>query len=147
MYQNTSIGLCLTDRSVKDASCGIEGGFYFEIVELRSFQRIGYISLRLGDSAALYYLGHIGYRIHEKWRGRGYAMQACRLIIPLLHHLKLHSLVITTDTDNYASQKTCEKLGCIYEETVDVQSSFRYICSESPQKMRYVWLIPGEAQA
>ena len=50
------------------------------IAEHGNRQEIGRISYRPGESAAIYYFGHIGYHIDPQWRGNHYAEKACRLI-------------------------------------------------------------------
>ena len=140
---NESITLRLTDYDVYDAECGIEDGYLFHIYKRRSLRKIGYISLRLGESEGLYYLGHIGYRIDEPYRGHGFARQACELMAPLMQDEGLRSVVITTDVDNLPSRRTCEKLGCVLESIVPVPDRFRAVCSGSPAKCRYLYFPFG----
>ena len=140
---NEQIVLRLTNYQVSDASCGIEDGYLFHIYKRHSLRKMGYISLRLGESRGLYYLGHIGYRIDEPYRGHGYAAQACELLNPIMREEGLLSVVITTDTDNWASRRTCEKIGCILESVVPVPEEFRVMCSGSTAKCRYIYFPFG----
>ena len=139
LFSDGEIDLLLSDSDVTDAECGIVDGYLFYIHNKKTRSYAGYVSLRLGESPALYYLGHIGYRIEPEWRGRGYAAKACKLLLPLLEELQLESVVITTDVDNIASRKTCEKLGCHLERIAPVPSAYRAICSGSTAKCRYIW--------
>ncbi len=140
-FHDDVLDLYLSDDDVSDASCGIQDGFLFYIYLRRTKKYVGYISLRMGESPALYYLGHIGYRIEQAYRGHGYAYRACQIIKPLIQELKYKSLVITTDVDNVASRKTCEKLGCVLERIAPVPREQRIVCSGSREKVRYIWLI------
>ena len=103
----------------------------------------GYVSVRLGESPELYYLGHIGYRVYEGYRGQGYAHQAVKRLIPLLHGLGLKSVVITTDVDNLPSRRTCEKLGCVLERIAPVPRKHQPACMMSKAKCRYILMISG----
>lgn len=144
-FSDGEIDLVLANTDVTDAECGIEDGYLFRIYHKRTRDYVGYVSFRLGESPALYYLGHIGYRIEEAWRGHGYAGRACQLIKPLLESLRLESVVITTDVDNWPSRKTCEKLSCELERIAPVPSTYRRICSGSLAKCRYIWHLQNHA--
>lgn len=108
-----------------------------------SKREAGQISLRTGESECVYYFGHIGYHVDPPWRGHHYAERACRLLIPRLQAYGLHSVVITCDPDNAPSVRTCERLGCILENTVDVPRRLQKKWELSPVKRRYIWL-PGQ---
>lgn len=145
MFSDDQLDLVLTSEEVADDSCGIEDGYVFSIYRARTRRYVGYVSLRLGESAGLYYLGHIGYRIEEEHRGHGYAACACRMLVPLLQKLRLRSVVITTNVDNLASRRTCEHLGCVLERIAPVPSEYRAICAGATKKCRYIWRIPPRA--
>lgn len=139
MFSDGEIDLVPTHEDVRDPECGIEDGYTFSIYLSGTRHYAGYVSLRLGESPGLYYLGHIGYRIEEKQRGHGYAERACRLMLPLLKRLHLGSVVITNNVDNIASRKTCEHLGCELERIADVPPEYRAVCAGALQKCRYIW--------
>ena len=142
-FSDDALDLILTNEDVSDESCGIEDGYTFSIYRANTRDYVGYVSLRLGESPGLYYLGHIGYRIEEKHRGHGYAARACRLIRPLLNRLRLGSVVITTNVDNFASRRTCENLGCTLERIAPVPSEYRALCAGATRKCRYIWRMDG----
>jgi predicted acetyltransferase len=48
-------------------------------------------------------------------------------------------VVITCDPDNWASRKTCIKLGCELERTVDVPRRIQTRWLISERKCRYIW--------
>jgi len=73
-------------------------------------EKIGEINLRIGYTDGLYYGGHIGYGIDEKFRGNGYAGQACLLLLPVAKAHKMTRLIITNNQTNNSSKRVCEKL-------------------------------------
>ena len=141
-FSDGEIDLILSNENVADAECGIKDGYTFCIHKHDTQKYAGYVSLRLGESPALYYLGHIGYRIEPEYRGNGYAARACQMMLPLMKRLHLGSIVITNNPDNIPSRKTCEKLGCTLESIVDVPQEYRLICAGAAKKCRYIWRIP-----
>ena len=141
-FSDGEIDLVMTREDVRDEDCGIEDGYTLAIYPAGTRHYAGYVSLRLGESPALFYLGHIGYRIEPEYRGHGYAARACRMMLPLLKRLHLGSIVITNNPDNIPSRKTCEKLGCTLESIVPVPQEYRLICAGATKKCRYIWRIP-----
>jgi len=73
--------------------------------------RVGDIRLRIGNTEGIYYSGHIGFAVDEAHRGKGYAVQACRLLTPIARHHGMTKLIISNDDGNLASYRVCEKLG------------------------------------
>jgi len=142
MFSDGEIDLTLSREDVRDEECGIDDGFNFSIYLCGTRRYVGYVSLRLGESPGLYYLGHIGYRVEEEHRGHHYAEKACRLLIPLMQRLNLESVVITNNVDNLPSRKTCERLGCALERIAPVPREYRLICGGARQKCRYIWRVP-----
>ncbi len=113
----------------------------FQIVHRTTRREAGQLSIRVGESACMFYLGHIGYHIDPPYRGHSGAYQACSLSLPLLRDLGFRTLVITTDDDNFASIRTCEKLGCRLECTVDVPTAIQQEYEISARKRRYIWFL------
>ena len=130
------------DLAQEDEELGIRRTFLFRIVPCGTRKDAGRISLRCGESEGLYYFGHIGYHVGEKFRGNGYALRACRLLIPLCRVLNIHSLVITTDIGNIPSRRTCEMLGCELVSIVPVPLEYRRRYSMGAYKCRYIFRIP-----
>ena len=104
-------------------------------------REIGQISVRLGEGTGIYYFGHIGYHIDPPWRGNHYAARACLLVRDLFVRAGKESAVITTDPDNEASRRTCERIGCLEERTVKVPVSLQKEWELSGEKVRYIWKI------
>ena len=73
-------------------------------------EKIGTIGLRIGYTDDLYYSGQIGYETDEPYRGKGYAAQACRLLVPIARVHGMTKLLITNNHTNIASMRVCEKL-------------------------------------
>lgn len=110
----------------------------FDIIDLDTLKKAGEIALRVGDDESLFYLGHIGYHVDPPFQGRHDALRACQLCLPIFWEMKMRSLVITTDEDNIPSIRTCERLGCILESTVDVPLWCREEFGISARKRRYI---------
>lgn len=137
------ITLRFRERTTRDRRQGIPESITYDICHAQTLAYMGYVSLRLGESPELYYLGHIGYRVEEPYRGYGYAALAVKAMLPVMEKEGLHSISITTDTDNIPSRKTCENLGCVLENIVRVPGKYRALCMNSPAKCRYI-LLPGD---
>jgi len=113
----------------------------FDIIDAATGRIAGEIALRIGEGEGLFYLGHIGYHIDPPFRGKHEALRACRLCLGIFREMGYRSFVITTDDDNLPSIRTCEKLGCVLESTVDVPVWCREEYSISARKRRYVYEI------
>jgi predicted acetyltransferase len=61
-------------------------------------------------------LGHIGYSVVPWKRGRGYATQALKALLPAARNEGLQFVEITTDTDNVASQRVVISAGGVLVE-------------------------------
>lgn len=146
LYSDGLIDLVLAEAGQGDASSGIREAYTFDICLRGQRQSIGYISLRLGESPALYYLGHIGYRVQAAWRGHGYAGRALRLLIPLMSKEELLHPVITTNVDNLPSRFTCLHAGCVLERIAPVPPAYRDVCAGAALKCRYILRIPPQGE-
>ncbi|MDD2562089.1 MAG: GNAT family N-acetyltransferase [Eubacteriales bacterium] len=138
--------LRLAASGQRDKESGIEAGFTFDIIPPNGRRSAGYVSVRLGESPELYYLGHIGYRVYEGYRGQGYAARAVGRLMPLMRGMGLNSIVITTDPDNMPSRKTCENLGCVLERVAQVPPQYQPVCMMSKAKCRYILILSGPAE-
>ena len=88
----------------------------YDFAVCRGGEKIGSINLRMGYGGGpynsnCYYGGQIGYGIDEKYRGNGYAVRACCLLLPVARAHNMTKLLITNDVSNTASRRVCEKLG------------------------------------
>jgi predicted acetyltransferase len=98
----------------------------------------GGIGLRIGKArnVELYY-GHLGYHVYPPARGRRYAERACRLLFPLARRHGLKTLWITCNPDNFASRRTCERLGGVLVSIVAVPDDDPLYARGEREKCRY----------
>ncbi len=98
----------------------------------------GSISLRIGHSTNLdCYLGHIGYHVLPAARGRHFAERATRMLLPIARAHGHKCLWITCNPDNYASRRTCERLGAVYVDTLAVPKGNALYSQGDRQKCRF----------
>lgn len=133
---------CPGGRQSPHMSCGGSPTYHFWMRLRPGFRppvpMAGTISLRVGHSRDLeMYLGHIGYGVYPPARGHHYAERSCRLLLPLAAAHGLDPLWITTDPANLASRRTCERLGAVLVETVDVPSNHLLYARGQYRKCRY----------
>ena len=110
---------------------GVEVPTYcFSLVVDGHNEPAGHVHLRVGHTVNLeQYQGHIGYGIVQKWRGRHFAERATRLVLPLAALHDVNPVWITCDPDNWASRRTCERLGGKLVEIVhvpEIAPAYRY---------------------
>ena len=139
--EDEKIQLYVKRIHLKILELGNTDSVIFDIVEKSSGKTAGEIALRLGEDAALYYLGHIGYHVDAPYRGNHFARRACHLAKKLFVEMGVTSVVLTTDVDNYPSIRTCEALGCILESTVNVPVWYIREFEISSRKRRYILFI------
>ncbi len=92
---------------------------YYNIV-LKSGEKIGEISAKLGMNDVMYLIGNVGYSIIEPYRGNGYAGEAVELIEEVFIKNGMRKILITNDPNNHASRRVCEKLGARFIEAARV---------------------------
>ena len=98
----------------------------------------GTVTLRIGVTPAIeLYYGHIGYHVYPAARGRHFAERACRLLLPLARRHGMRTLWITCNPANYASRRTCERLGMQYVETIPVPPTDPLYTRGEREKCRY----------
>lgn len=108
------IRLVCTDKNPEIPEKKWVPGYVFAVC--MGSEKIGTIDLRIGyggglHGSNLYYGGQIGYSIDEKHRGKGYAVRACKLLLPVARAHGMEKLLITNAITNDASRRVCEKLG------------------------------------
>jgi tagatose 1,6-diphosphate aldolase len=129
-------------RQTTPAMCGRVPTYRFEMMHATEGVPMGTIDLRIGNTTdVVVYAGHIGYRVHEHFRGHRYAARASKLVLPLAKQHGIRELWITCDPDNEPSRRTCEILGAELVSTVAVPKSHPYYLSGSRAKCRFrIWL-------
>ncbi|MGB2820851.1 MAG: GNAT family N-acetyltransferase [Phycisphaerae bacterium] len=130
--------LVLKERVPADPAKGHVPAYAFDMILAGTSQRIGHVSLRVGNTRHLVrYAGHIGYGVDPEHRGHRYAARACRLILPLARRHGLNPLWITVTPDNIASKRTCEILGAELVETVELPEDTDMYARGERHKCRY----------
>ena len=95
--------------------------YHFRMVHGETGDDMGHVNLRVATTDyVVRYAGHIGYSVHEVYRGHRYAARAVRLVLPVARRLGLEPVWITCDPENAASRRTLEIAGAELVETVDV---------------------------
>jgi predicted acetyltransferase len=110
--------------------------YHFRMVA--SGEEAGTINLRLGwDENLVLYAGHIGYGVHEAFRGRRYAARSVTLLKPLARRHGFEEIWITCDPENVASRRSCELAGAQFVEVVDLPETSVYYTRGIRKKCRY----------
>ncbi|MDD3192437.1 MAG: GNAT family N-acetyltransferase [Oscillospiraceae bacterium] len=101
------IHLVLANTADADSQNGSAPSYSFQIRRLQDNQLLGGCTLRVSNSSALQYSGHISYAIAPAHRGHRYAAKAVRLLLPLAFRNGLPQVIIACRPDNAASRRTC----------------------------------------
>ncbi len=139
--------LVLVEKMPQDRIRGWVPSYRFEMRSLKGREVIGTIDVRIGDNENIYYGGHIGYRVHEPYRGHHYAERACRLIIRIARAHGLKQVVITCNPENTASRRTIERLGARLENIVDIPKDNEMYRFGERRKCRFIWDVPETNEA
>ncbi|HEY5927883.1 MAG TPA: GNAT family N-acetyltransferase [Kofleriaceae bacterium] len=100
--------------------------------------KVGSASLRVGAGDYLErYAGHIGYGVELPYRGRRYAVRACKLLFGIARQHGMTMLWITCNPENVASRRTCELLGGELVDIVDLPVDTDMYKEGERQKCRY----------
>ena len=115
--------LILLEARSGDAARGLVPEYKFEMYERPGGSKAGDISLRTSLTPRLAeFGGHIGYDVAEPFRGHGYAARSCRLLFDLARFHGISPLLITCGEDNFASRRTCEKIGATLVKIADAET-------------------------
>jgi tagatose 1,6-diphosphate aldolase len=127
-----------------DPPRGLAPAYHFKVLN-GSDAEVGHINLRVGSSRhVLFAAGHVGFAIHPKHRGSGYALLACRALAPfILRHYD--RVILTADPGNVASIRTIERLGAVFLEEVNVPEDDPAYAGGARCRRRYEW-SPGSTE-
>lgn len=89
----------------------------YDIYECAQNRIVGRCDLRKGNTPTLDLAGHIGYTIYVPYRGHHYASKATRLLFKQAQYMGMKEIIITCNTDNLASYRSCELAECTFVET------------------------------
>ena len=78
---------------------------------------VGGCDLRFGYNENLYYGGHIGYHVDERYQGNHMAQKATRLLLEEAWKQEMPYIIITCNPDNIPSRRTLEGLMKEYRES------------------------------
>lgn len=92
--------------------------YWYNIIENKTNNQVGKISIRIGSNYHSYYNGNIGYEIDSDYRGNNYAYLASKMVLDVARFYKMNELILTCEENNITSSKTIEKLGGVLIETV-----------------------------
>lgn len=121
-----------------DPSKNYVPAYEFKMCVGDSSDKIGHVNFRAGSTSELIFIGgHLGYGVDSEYRGRQLAERACRLLIPFIKQHGFSEIWITCNPDNYASRKTCERLGAELVEIVDVPLNHEMYKDGDRQKCRF----------
>ncbi len=112
--------------------------YHFLMMHAATTEEMGRINLRTVTSHAIeHYAGHIGYTVHEAFRGHRYAARAVRLLMPLARQLHIQPLWITCDPANIPSRRSCEIAGAEFVKTIYLPPQYGGYALGQRQKCRY----------
>jgi predicted acetyltransferase len=121
-----------------DLSRGFVPSFQFRIFAADGCN-VGHINFRVGDTEHVRTCaGHLGFEIAERFRGHGYARQACLALAPFVR-LVSGTVTLTCDPDNVASRRVIERLGAHFVDEIDVPVHDPHYQRGSRIKRRYKW--------
>ena len=84
-------------------------------------QITGQVNLRVGlTEHIMLYAGNLGYKVDLPFRGRHLAARAINLLLPVARHHQMSELWICCNPENWASRKTCERVGAELVEIIEV---------------------------
>lgn len=112
--------LVLVKKVPANKKKGYVSAYQFEMRNVKTGERIGDVTLRVGDNENIKYGGHVGFGVDEKFRGRHYAARSCKLLFSFAKKHQLSSLWITCNPENIASRKVCESIGGKLVDVVDL---------------------------
>ncbi|WP_202411496.1 GNAT family N-acetyltransferase [Halobacillus halophilus] len=99
-----------------DARQKYRSRYVFAIVVKADHHVIGNIELNIQDWDGV---GEIGFIIHHHYWGRGFATEACGLMLAYsFDHCGLHRVTALSSPENKASQRVLEKIGMVKEGTL-----------------------------
>lgn len=113
------VRLRLTRITPSDPDHGRVPAEFYDI--LVGDEAVGTIRLRIGNTPHIVLFGgHVGYLVQERHRGQGYASAALLEPRPVARQHGFEQLWITCRPDNFASRRTLEKAGAVFEEEITV---------------------------
>ncbi|MBW9158696.1 GNAT family N-acetyltransferase [Clostridium tagluense] len=135
------IDLKIEEKTPFNDEKGYVPAYKYKITLHNSNDSIGNIDIRIGYNENIYYGGHIGYGIDKAYRGKSYASKACRIIKQLAISHGIDKVIITCDPYNWASRRTCEKMGLKLKEIADLPPHNLMYLEGERQKCIFEWIL------
>lgn len=133
------IDLVIEKKAPAEDEKGFVPAYKYNIILHGSSENVGKIDVRIGNNQSLYFGGHIGYSILERFRGNHFAAKACILIKQVAVAHGMDKLIITCNPDNLPSRKTCEYIGANLIEIIDLPPHNDMYQEGERQKCIYEW--------
>ncbi len=118
--------------------------YWYDIILNSTNQKVGKISIRIGHNYHSYYGGNIGYEVDKEFRGNHYALEACKMVVPVARAYGMTKIYLTCDEDNIASYKTMERFGAELEEIVQIPKDYAWYYDGIAMKRIYIYKVPTE---
>ena len=134
---DNDLELVLTKKIPEDTEKGYFPAYKFEMRNSKTEERMGDITLRVGNNENTKYGGHVGYGVDEKFRGHHYAARSVKLLLSLAKKHSINPLWITCNPDNTASIKSLEIAGGEMVEIVDLPKHNEQYQRGERKKCRY----------
>ena len=136
--RDRDLWLKLRARDLTGAARGFVPAYRFAMHLDGVGRPVGRISLRIGSTDTIErYAGHIGYEVLAAFRGSRLAERSVRLVLPLARRHDFSELWVTCNPDNWASRRTCERLGAEFVDIVDVPRDNPVFERGGERKCRY----------
>ena len=115
--------------------------YYHFFIRDESERFLGHINLRIGNSNHIRLVaGHIGYRVHDEFRGSSYSYFACLALKPFVRE-HYNSIIITADRENAASNRVIEKLGAVFLNEFEIPRGDPGFKAVGQIRKRYEWNV------
>jgi tagatose 1,6-diphosphate aldolase len=132
------LSLAVVRRIAPDASKGWVAAYEFEMRVPGAGRPAGRLNFRAQEHPLLdLYRGHIGYGVEPDRRGRHYAERAVRLLLPFIRRHGFSAIWITCSPGNRPSRRTCERLGAVLVEVVELPDTEEMWARGDREKCRY----------
>ena len=123
LYDMNSIEEWLTKVKNNENKETVESGrppsYEFMAIRKEDEKLIGMINVRYDlTEEMLMYLGHIGYCVRKSERRKGYAAEMLRLALIEAKKIGLNRVLLTVDSDKFASIATMKKNGAVLENEI-----------------------------